>query len=191
MTSSWGTRHGYMDFTQWDQTNSPWTRWYWTTGTVVATATMGLAMIYVVIEWGTQSHLSTENYDEARSGLRRTRLFRRMTLPLYRIFYLLFHPFNPITRCLHRAGQSSTTGQKSLKWTKNVTYRTGLTRFQRMALRSMNSDTEALMSPGLGTPLQYMRSNSTSFAPMLSISKEVFGSIPTNSRSDQNRKDYI
>jgi hypothetical protein len=39
-----------MDFEQSDQTNSPWVRYYWTGGTVVSSAVMGISMVWVVIE---------------------------------------------------------------------------------------------------------------------------------------------
>ncbi|KAJ9643372.1 hypothetical protein H2199_004051 [Coniosporium tulheliwenetii] len=52
VTSTWGGRGGYLDFTQSDVTNSPWVLWYWTSGTVLASTTMGLAMIYIIAEVG-------------------------------------------------------------------------------------------------------------------------------------------
>ncbi|KAL9065149.1 MAG: hypothetical protein Q9157_007579 [Trypethelium eluteriae] len=122
MTSSWGTKHGYMDFTQWNTTNSPWTRWYWASGTGIATATMGLAMVYLVIEWCTQSHLNTENYTHAVRGLRRTRRFKRMTQPFSKAFWSIANPFKLIGRYRHGPAASNVAGQRSLKWTKEVTY---------------------------------------------------------------------
>jgi hypothetical protein len=81
-TSMWGGGGGYIDFKQSVVTNSPWVHLYWIGGTVVGCTTMGISMVYIVIEWCLQSHLSTENYSKAQRGLRRTRLYRRITLPI-------------------------------------------------------------------------------------------------------------
>lgn len=49
-TSRWGGGGGYIDFTQYSTTNSPWVMLYWTSGTILSTLVMGVAMIYVVLE---------------------------------------------------------------------------------------------------------------------------------------------
>ncbi|OCL04333.1 hypothetical protein AOQ84DRAFT_324574, partial [Glonium stellatum] len=68
VTSRWAGGGGYLDFTQSDVTNSPWVKYYWTSGTVLGSTTMGIGMIYIVAEWCLQSHLSTESYAAARRG---------------------------------------------------------------------------------------------------------------------------
>ena len=40
---------------------------------------MGVAFVFVVVEYCTQSHLSTENYNDAAQGLKRTRRFKKYT----------------------------------------------------------------------------------------------------------------
>ena len=40
---------------------------------------MAIAFAFVLAEWCTQSHLSTENYEHAKEGLRRTRRFKKYT----------------------------------------------------------------------------------------------------------------
>ena len=40
---------------------------------------MGVAFAFIVIEYCTQSHLSTENYADAMQGLKRTRQFKKYT----------------------------------------------------------------------------------------------------------------
>lgn len=40
---------------------------------------MSIAFAFIVVEWCTQSHLSTENYSDAMQGLGRTRRFRKYT----------------------------------------------------------------------------------------------------------------
>ncbi|KAK5158600.1 hypothetical protein LTR04_005213 [Oleoguttula sp. CCFEE 6159] len=124
-THEYGTDRGYMDFTQWAVTNSDWVKGYWTGGTVLASGVMSIGMVYIVAEWCLQSHLSTEDYDDAWKGLRRTRRFRRFTHP-YRwvigalitegkwLWYYLTKLFNPET--------NARSDQRSLVWTKDITY---------------------------------------------------------------------
>ena len=40
---------------------------------------MAVAFVFILVEWCTQSHLSTENYESAMQGLRRTRSFKKYT----------------------------------------------------------------------------------------------------------------
>ena len=65
-------------------------------------------MIYVVIEWCLQSHLSTEKYEAALRGLRRTRNFRRVTYPYRRIIDIIIRKF---------------WTRRSVVWTYEVTYK--------------------------------------------------------------------
>ncbi|KAF2093584.1 hypothetical protein NA57DRAFT_47952, partial [Rhizodiscina lignyota] len=75
--SIWSKIGGYMDLSQWDFTHVPSVTTYWRLGTILSTVVMGIGMIYIVIEWCIQSHLSTTNYEESLRGLRLTRRFRR------------------------------------------------------------------------------------------------------------------
>jgi hypothetical protein len=52
MTSSWGSRGGYLDFTQYSVTSSPGVQRYWVQGTVVTGTVMGVGMGYIVLEVG-------------------------------------------------------------------------------------------------------------------------------------------
>ncbi|RMZ72545.1 glutamine-dependent nad(+) synthetase [Pyrenophora seminiperda CCB06] len=79
ITSGWAGGGGYVDFNQQDTANSPWVLWYWTTGAVLTGLVMGLSMFYITVEWCQQSFMSTENYDAAMNGLRRTRKYRSWT----------------------------------------------------------------------------------------------------------------
>jgi len=54
-TSTWSTGGGYMDFTQYLVTNSPWAPTAWTSSTTVACLVMSTAMIYIILEWCLQS----------------------------------------------------------------------------------------------------------------------------------------
>ena len=52
---------------------------HWGIGTALSTSIMGVAFAFIVVEWCTQSHLCTENYQDAMQGLRRTRRFKKYT----------------------------------------------------------------------------------------------------------------
>ncbi|KAF2107516.1 hypothetical protein BDV96DRAFT_466563, partial [Lophiotrema nucula] len=79
MASTWGSWGGYVDFTQWNQANSGLVERYWIEGTTITCVTMGIGMLYIVVEWLLQAHLSTEDYRDAAKGLQRVRRFRRYT----------------------------------------------------------------------------------------------------------------
>ncbi|KAL8831432.1 MAG: hypothetical protein Q9191_000876 [Dirinaria sp. TL-2023a] len=51
----------------------------WGAGTAVSTFVMVVAFVFIVVEWCTQSHLSTNHYQSAMQGLRRTRRFKKYT----------------------------------------------------------------------------------------------------------------
>jgi hypothetical protein len=50
MTSSWSSRGGYLDFTQFRIADSPLVEKYWIQGTVISCVVMGLGMGYIVLE---------------------------------------------------------------------------------------------------------------------------------------------
>ncbi|KAK8208025.1 hypothetical protein M8818_004063 [Zalaria obscura] len=52
MSSTWAGGGGYIDFTQYSTTSSPWVKLYWTSGAVISAGVMGIAMTYVVVEVG-------------------------------------------------------------------------------------------------------------------------------------------
>ncbi|KAF2176941.1 hypothetical protein K469DRAFT_645070 [Zopfia rhizophila CBS 207.26] len=123
VTSSWGVHSGgYLDFTQSDVTNSPWVVYYWTSGTVLSVSVMGLAMIYVVTEWCLQSHISTENYESARRGLRRTRRFRRLTLRIRNTIHYIMAVFVAVLDWIYDLFGMQYRPLKSLRWTPDITF---------------------------------------------------------------------
>ncbi|KZM26853.1 uncharacterized protein EKO05_0010769 [Ascochyta rabiei] len=79
VTSHWGGAGGYLDFSVQNTSNSKWVLYYWSSGTALTASIMFLAMFYVTVEWCQQSFLSTEKYEEAMQGLRRTRSYRHFT----------------------------------------------------------------------------------------------------------------
>ena len=77
--SMWGSNGGYMDFENVEYYRARGVIVYWSVGTALSTSVMLLAFVFIIMEWSTQSHLSTEDYDSARKGLERTRQFKKHT----------------------------------------------------------------------------------------------------------------
>lgn len=122
VTSGWGGQGGYLDFNHQDTTSSRWVKYYWTTGTTIASLTMAVSMFYITVEWMQQSWLHTEDYDDAMAGLRQMRTYKNKTY-WFRILsrFLLSLTVNPLHRVLLFVGLFRKT-QKSLLWTKEVTW---------------------------------------------------------------------
>lgn len=131
MTSSWGRYGGYLDFTQADQADSLSVAEYWVEGTVITCVFMGAGMVYVTAEvsmllcrilrvltggqWLIQAHLSTEDYEDAATGLVRVRRFRRLTQWVWypsRIFVDL------ITSMMFVCGLRKSRERKVLVWSR-------------------------------------------------------------------------
>lgn len=120
-TSIWAgkSRGGYLDFTQWQYSNSPRIQKYWIIGTVVSCVFMGLGIIYVVIEWCLQAHLSTEDYSNAMQGLKMVRWFRRCTYWVRYPATLVIMIVNHVASLLRLRRSSE---RKDLVWTRKSNY---------------------------------------------------------------------
>ena len=92
--------------------------WIWGVSTALACIPMFYTFTYIVIEWCLQSHLSTVNYEDARSGLRITRKFRSLVQPIRNIFHTMLNCIPMIWRsCTTRnTGKPQST---SLRWTSS------------------------------------------------------------------------
>ncbi|KAJ4292476.1 hypothetical protein N0V90_009138 [Kalmusia sp. IMI 367209] len=121
VTSNWGGKGGYLDFGVQDIA-STWVEAYWLTGTLLTSCVMGLSMFYITVEWCQQSFLSTEDYHDAKQGLRMTRIYRQFTFPLRLLSRLLSRfTFDPLERFAVAIGLMKYP-QKTLLWTKSHTY---------------------------------------------------------------------
>jgi hypothetical protein len=118
-TSIWGPGGGYVDFTQWNKSNDTIVGRFWITGTIISSVFMAIGMIYVVIEWCLQSHLSTESYPEAMNGLWRVRRFRRFTNWMRYPTSAIVLTVNSLARTLKLR---STNKRKVLMWAKESPY---------------------------------------------------------------------
>ena len=84
-----------MDFETYAYYRENGVKYYWGFGTGVSCVFLAVGLIYVVVEYCTQSHLSTEDYHSAAQGLRTTRWFKKYTVWL-RI------PGNLLAKCMHK-----------------------------------------------------------------------------------------
>ncbi|KAF2430317.1 hypothetical protein EJ08DRAFT_612725 [Tothia fuscella] len=117
-SSNYGFGGGYVDLEQTNVTHNRYVKFYWSTGTTISCAIMGLGLVYIVTEWCLQAHLCTENYDSARKGLQRTRKFRRYT-------WFIRYPSNRLVIFINSLRDilfRTKSRQKTLVWTKNPTY---------------------------------------------------------------------
>jgi hypothetical protein len=121
-TSKWGPGGGYLDFKQWSHTDSSETAKFWTIGTVISCFFMGIGMLYVVIEWCLQSHLSTEDYKSAMNGLRRVRRFRRFTFWLRYPASWVVISVNSVAKALKLRKSRK---HKALVWSRKSRHRPG------------------------------------------------------------------
>jgi hypothetical protein len=115
-TSIWGGGGGYLDFSQWQYSNSMELAQFWITGTVISAFFMGIGLMYIVLEWCLQAHLSTESYKDAMNGLWRVRRFRRFTFWLRFPASLVVLIVNNIARKL---GLRKSRKRKTLIWKRN------------------------------------------------------------------------
>lgn len=62
------------------------TQKWWIMGTALGCGPFVVGMVYAVLQWCLQSHLWTSDLRDARSGLARVRLWRELTLLVYKLF---------------------------------------------------------------------------------------------------------
>ena len=79
MSSIWAGGGGYIDFQSIDSYKARGIAYYWGAGAGLAMTVLFTATAFIIAEWCTQSHLSTENYQSARRGLQMTRIWKRHT----------------------------------------------------------------------------------------------------------------
>ncbi|MCJ1428298.1 hypothetical protein MMC29_006207 [Sticta canariensis] len=114
MASTWGAHGGYIDFEVYQFYIEHGVTYYWGFGVALSCAMMTTAFAFIVTEYCTQSHLSTEDYADAAQGLRRTRCFKKYTYFLGVPGYLI----EVGKRVCHKIfGRYVDRGRRSLVWT--------------------------------------------------------------------------
>jgi hypothetical protein len=119
-SSLYGPNGGYVDLAQMNTARNAMTKASWIAGTVISCTIMAVGAGYIVCEWCLQSHLGTEDEGRARRGLAFVRGFRR------RVFWLRY-PLTCFVLSVNGLRNflflSKDTEQKTLIWTRKVTYR--------------------------------------------------------------------
>jgi hypothetical protein len=87
-------------------------------------------MLYIMIEWCLQSHLSTADMHKAARGLQRTRRFRWFTMPFRELVHLVIETAYSVRFLLLRTvrriravnvGSDPRPGRRSVRWTREIT----------------------------------------------------------------------
>lgn len=84
-SSNWGPGDGYVDFQIYVQYKGFNVFYYWSFGTALSVIVMSASIAFIIYEYCTQSHLSSEDYDQAMQGLRMVRSFKRHIIWCYKI----------------------------------------------------------------------------------------------------------
>ncbi|KAL8887976.1 MAG: hypothetical protein Q9205_006270 [Flavoplaca limonia] len=79
MASTWTKDGGYIDFEKYQYYAAHGVYQTWGIATGVSLLVMSVGLAYIVFEYCTQSHLSTEDYNRAMNGLKHTRWFKKHT----------------------------------------------------------------------------------------------------------------
>ncbi|KAL8811648.1 MAG: hypothetical protein Q9200_001618 [Gallowayella weberi] len=113
--TGWLTYTGYIDFEtyQYYAAHGVYLTWGLATGLSLLVLSLGLA--YIVFEYCTQAHLSTENYTRALRGLKHTRWFKKHTL-FIRLLPDVLITWGKLAWHKLRGGKSR-RGRRSLVWT--------------------------------------------------------------------------
>lgn len=114
-SSNWGPNYGYVQLRHYGYYRGSGVEYYWGFGIGLSVAIMVGALIYSTYQYCTQSHLSSEDYDQALRGLRATRWFKRRTIW---IRYSLEAIVKFFKRILHKVfGTNVNSIRRSLVWT--------------------------------------------------------------------------
>ena len=99
-----------MDFMTYEYYQANGVKYYWGFGTAISCITMAAGLSYVVNEYCTQSHLSTEDYSSAAEGLRTTRRFKKSTMWLRHLARITIKILHFLTLSIFKSHS------KSLAW---------------------------------------------------------------------------
>lgn len=124
ITSNWAGGGGYLDFSQQFTSNGYGITLTWVSGTSLTASVMGLSMFYITVEWCQQSHLSTEDYDDAMEGLRLTRKYRLRTMHARRISRATLTQLGKLAFAIGKLINVVGTDKKprkTLMWTRDIT----------------------------------------------------------------------
>lgn len=90
-------------------------QYYWGFGTGLSVVIMAGAIAYITYQYCTQSHLSSEDYDQAMQGLRTTRWFKRRTMWIRNLLERVIRLFKRLLPVIF--GTKVNPHPRSLVWT--------------------------------------------------------------------------
>ena len=125
LASNWAAGYGgFIDFETYSDYVAAGVDVYWGAATALSCFVMAVGLAYVVLEYCSQSHISTEDYGRAMQGLKMTRWFKKHSRFIrfvpnqsIRLGKLLFWELN---------GGRSRKGRRSLVWTEHTDMHVGL-----------------------------------------------------------------
>lgn len=109
---------GYIDFATSETYREHGVYYYWGTGTALTCSVLTVSLFFIVVEYCTQSHLSTEEYENASQGLWAVRKYKKYTYYFRRVpDYFI----DVVKRVFHQLlGNRVRSGRRSLVWTSKV-----------------------------------------------------------------------
>ena len=124
MASVWAKKGGFIDFQTYAYYAAHGVYYYWGAATGLSLVVMSTGLVYIVEQYCTQSHISTENYHRAMQGLRFTRWFKKHTRFVSFVPDLMIRGGKILFFKL--SGGRSRRGRRSLVWTAETRlYRLG------------------------------------------------------------------
>ena len=110
----WIGQGRYVDFTTWSSYSSNSLTLCWAVATALSCAVMCIGFAYIVAEYCTQAHISTDHYGRAMQGLQTTRRYKKYTR---RVRMLLRDTFDfCVVSCRRMLGLKSRPMRKTLRW---------------------------------------------------------------------------
>lgn len=116
MASLWGPGGGYMDFEDYNYYIGSGIAFYWGFGTALSISIMAISFAFIIWEWCTQSHLSSENYKKAAAGLKTTRRFKKYTYYIRNLTDTVIE----LVKRLFRGSRDGVRGRRSVLWTSKT-----------------------------------------------------------------------
>lgn len=109
---------GYIDFESSELYREHGVYYYWGSGTALTCSVLTVSLFFIVVEYCTQSHLSTESYESASHGLWAVRKYKKYTYYFRRVpDYFI----DVVKRIFHQLlGNRVRGGRRSLVWRSTV-----------------------------------------------------------------------
>ena len=104
-----------MDFETYQYYRANGVKYYWGCGTALSCVFLTAGLLYIVVEYYTQSHLNTEDYESAARGLRKVRRFKKRTVWLGYLAKLCLECMHVMTWSMLKSDSKSLSWDWSMK----------------------------------------------------------------------------